>query len=239
MTRSSQRADGPPSVPDASRILVLPGAGDGSGERDAELLDRSILVVDDDPLAIKLVCQMLHGYRNLRFATSGADALRLVRASPPDLILLDGEMPEQNGFEVCMLLKADPAYRHIPIIFVTAHDDVAFETYALTIGAADFLSKPLSGPKARLRVSLHLRLKQQIEQLSQHRRCHPARQPAPPRGGPGLGVEPRRARRHTAVAAADRYRLLQGVQRRVRPPPGRSLPARGRPGDQRGRAPAP
>jgi diguanylate cyclase (GGDEF)-like protein len=129
------------------------------------LHDRSILLVDDDPIALKLVRQILSAYGNVRFATNGADALRLARASAPDLILLDGEMPGQNGFEVCKVLKADLALREIPVIFVTAHDDVELEALALTLGAADFIAKPLSAAKVQLRVMLHLQLKQQIEAL--------------------------------------------------------------------------
>lgn len=129
------------------------------------LHDRSILLVDDDPIALKLIRQILSAYTNVRFATNGGDALRLARTSAPDLILLDGEMPGQNGFEVCKVLKADPALREIPVIFVTAHDDVELETLALTLGAADFIAKPLSAAKVRLRVMLHLQLKQQIEAL--------------------------------------------------------------------------
>ncbi|MBC7973488.1 MAG: diguanylate cyclase [Myxococcales bacterium] len=125
----------------------------------------SILLVDDDPIALKLERRILSEYANVRFATNGADAVRVARASPPDLILLDCEMPGQNGFEVCKLLKADPALREIPVIFVTAHDDVEFENLALTLGAADFISKPLSAAKVKLRVMLHLQLRQQIEAL--------------------------------------------------------------------------
>jgi len=141
-----------------------PGASPAPGTLGA-LHDRSILLVDDDPIALKLVRQILGSYAHVRFATSGADALRVARMSPPDLILLDGEMPGQNGFEVCKLLKADPALREIPVIFVTAHDDVEFENLALTLGAADFISKPVSPAKVRLRVTLHLQLRQQIEAL--------------------------------------------------------------------------
>lgn len=129
------------------------------------LHDRSILLVDDDPVSLKVARHILNEYANVRFATNGDDALRLARSEPPDLILLDGEMPGQNGFDVCRTLKADAGLRDIPIIFVTAHDDVELETLALTLGAADFIAKPLSGAKVRLRVSLHLRLKHQIEAL--------------------------------------------------------------------------
>lgn len=141
-------------------------AADARGlETPAELAHLGILVVDDDPLAIKLMRRMLPDYPGFRFATSATDALRVVHAAPPDLILLDGEMPDQNGFELCAILKADPRTSHIPIIFVTAHDDAAFETRALALGAADFLTKPLSRARLRLRVKLHLQLKHQLDTL--------------------------------------------------------------------------
>jgi len=129
------------------------------------LHDRSILLVDDDPIALKILRQILSAYPNVRFATNGADALRRARTCAPDLILLDGEMPGQNGFEVCKLLKADPALCEIPVIFVTAHDDAELENLALTLGAADFIAKPLIAATVKLRVRLHLQLRQQIEAL--------------------------------------------------------------------------
>jgi two-component system, sensor histidine kinase and response regulator len=67
-----------------------------------------ILLVDDDPGAIQLMGRILSGEGAVRFATNGDDALRLARTSPPDLILLDAEMPGMSGFEVCAALKAEP-----------------------------------------------------------------------------------------------------------------------------------
>ncbi len=125
----------------------------------------SVLIVDDDPSAIQLIRRALSEHSDVRFATNGKDALRLARVRAPDLILLDGEMPGEHGIEVCRRLKADPDLREIPIIFITANDDILFETQALELGAADFLAKPISGPRVRLRVRLHLQLKRQLDQL--------------------------------------------------------------------------
>ncbi len=68
-----------------------------------------ILLVDDQPLMIRLMARALTDVRELRYATSGEEALRMVHESPPDLVLLDAEMPGMGGFEVCKHMKADPA----------------------------------------------------------------------------------------------------------------------------------
>ncbi|MEQ1505724.1 MAG: diguanylate cyclase [Myxococcota bacterium] len=124
-----------------------------------------ILIVDDDPGAIQLLRSMLSEYPVVRFATNGIDALRLARETPPDLVLLDAEMPGMTGFDVCRELKADPALADVPVLFVTAHDDLAFESRALMLGAADFITKPLSALRVTLRIKLHLKLKQQVDAL--------------------------------------------------------------------------
>ncbi len=129
------------------------------------LEDANILIVDDDPLAIRILRAALGAYKHVRFATSGADAMRLSRDKPPDLILLDSEMPGENGFEFCKRLKLEPLLQDVPVIFVTSHDDLEFETRALGLGAADFLPKPISAPRVELRVRLHLQLKHQLDQL--------------------------------------------------------------------------
>lgn len=125
----------------------------------------SIVIVDDDPVAIQLIRKALAEYGDVRFATNGPDAFRVIQTRVPDLILLDGDMPGENGFQLCERLKREEALRDVPVIFVTAHNDIHFETRALSIGAADFIPKPVSAPRVQLRVKLHLQLKQQIEQL--------------------------------------------------------------------------
>jgi diguanylate cyclase (GGDEF)-like protein len=128
----------------------------------------NILIVDDDIDTIRLMGRILRDFGNLRFATSGADAVRLVRESPPDLVLLDAEMPGMSGFNVFSELKAEPELEDVPVIFVTSHGQAQFEVSALEMGAADFIAKPVSAPLVLARVRTHLRLKRMSDQL---RRC--------------------------------------------------------------------
>ncbi len=129
------------------------------------MADGSLLLIDDDPGTIQLLRSILHEYPTLRFATNGAAALRLAREAPPDLILLDAEMPGMDGFALCAELKRDEALAHIPVIFVTSHHDIEFETRALSLGAVDFIGKPLSAPRVLLRVSTQLTIKRQTDAL--------------------------------------------------------------------------
>jgi len=124
-----------------------------------------ILVVDDDPAVIGVLGQMLQSFGRVRFATSGADALRLACLSVPDLVLLDIEMPGMSGFEVCTAAKAMPALADIPIIFITSHDEADEEVTGLTLGGADFICKPPRAPQVVARVRMHLRMKQMADAL--------------------------------------------------------------------------
>jgi diguanylate cyclase (GGDEF)-like protein len=125
----------------------------------------NILLVDDDPGAIQLMGRILSNVGNLRFATSGEDALRLAREFMPDLILMDSEMPGMSGFETCEMLKADPTLSHVPIIFITSHSEAAFEVSGFELGAADFIAKPISAPLVLARVKSQLRLKCMSDEL--------------------------------------------------------------------------
>lgn len=116
-----------------------------------------ILVIDDDAGAIQLMGQILRDLGGLRFATNGDDAVRLARASPPDLVLLDAEMPGMSGFKVFDALRALPDLADVPIIFVTSHSEPAFEVGILDMGAADFIAKPITPALVRARVKAHLR----------------------------------------------------------------------------------
>ena len=124
-----------------------------------------LLLVDDDPNAVQLMCKILSGVGDLRFATNGADALRLARETLPDLMVLDAEMPGMSGFEVCEELKSDAALRHIPVIFVTSHSDSHFEVAGFEIGAADFLAKPPNPALVMARVKAQLRIKRMSDEL--------------------------------------------------------------------------
>lgn len=128
-------------------------------------MNDTILLVDDDPATIQLLGRILAGQAQLRFATDGQSALRLARESTPDLILLDAEMPGMDGFEVCEALKADPDLADIPVIFVTSHSEPAFEVAGFEIGAADFISKPVTVPLVLARVKAQLRVKRMADDL--------------------------------------------------------------------------
>jgi len=102
----------------------------------------SILLVDDDSTAVRVLSRILANFAPLRFATSGRAALKLARESVPDLMLLDVDMPELSGFEVCKAFKSDAALAEVPIIFITSHESAQLEAKGLALGAADFISKP-------------------------------------------------------------------------------------------------
>ncbi len=124
-----------------------------------------LLVVDDQPINIQVMYQSFAGDYQVFMATSGAQALSICKANPPDLILLDIVMPGMDGFEVCQQLKADESTRNIPVIFVTAHTDAAQESHGLSLGAVDFIAKPVNPTVVRARVKTHLTLKFQSDLL--------------------------------------------------------------------------
>jgi len=125
----------------------------------------NILLVDDDPSAIQLLSRMLADVGELRFATSGEDALRLARELAPDLVLLDAELPGMSGFEILEALKADPGLEDVPVIFVTSHSEPEFELSGFELGAADFIAKPVYAPLVVARVKTQLRIKHIADEL--------------------------------------------------------------------------
>ncbi|OWF87039.1 diguanylate cyclase response regulator [Yersinia intermedia] len=130
-------------------------------------LKPKILIVDDHPINIQVLYQAFSADHNVCMATSGQQALDVCHKQQPDLILLDIEMPDMNGFEVCARLKASADTVYIPIIFVTAHIDEETETRCFSEGAADFISKPINRNTVRARVKTHLLLKAQSDLLRQ------------------------------------------------------------------------
>lgn len=120
----------------------------------------TILVVDDTPANLSLMTGLLRDDYKVKAAIDGEKALRIAQASPPpDLILLDIIMPGMDGYEVCRRLKADPATRDIPVIFLTAKSGVEDEKMGLDLGAVDYITKPISPPIVMARVRNHLVLK--------------------------------------------------------------------------------
>ncbi len=101
-------------------------------------LRQTILIVDDTPQNLTLLGELLLPLYRVRAANSGARALRATAGQAPDLILLDLMMPDMDGYEVLARLRADPATRAIPVIFVTAMDSAANEEQGLALGAVDY-----------------------------------------------------------------------------------------------------
>jgi diguanylate cyclase (GGDEF)-like protein len=134
-------------------------------QRAENMTKDDILLVDDDPGSIQVMARILSNVGNLRFATSGADALRLSHDAVPDLILLDTEMPGMSGFETCRALKADPELADTAVIFVTSHGEPSFEVSGFEVGAADFIAKPVSAPLLLARVKTQLRVKRMSDEL--------------------------------------------------------------------------
>lgn len=126
----------------------------------------SILVVDDTPENLKLLMIFLteEGYQ-VRPCCSGRRAVSVAKINPPDLILLDILMPEMDGYEVCQNLKSDDRTRHIPIIFLSALDEVFDKVKAFDLGGVDYITKPFQVQEAVARVRTQLTLCQQQKQL--------------------------------------------------------------------------
>lgn len=131
----------------------------------AETERATVLLVDDVPANLSLLSGILLDDYRIQLATSGAKALELVAASAPDLILLDVMMPEMDGHEVCKRLKSNPATRDIPVLFVTAQNQIEDEELGLTLGAMDYIHKPISPPIIKARVRNHIALKLQTDAL--------------------------------------------------------------------------
>jgi two-component system sensor histidine kinase/response regulator len=127
-----------------------------------EIADRneSILVVDDTPANLRLLMNILiHEHYKVRPVPTGTLALASAQASPPDLILLDINMPEMSGYEVCQRLKADERTCDIPVIFVSVKDEALDKVKAFKLGGVDYITKPFQAEEVLARVENHLKLR--------------------------------------------------------------------------------
>ncbi len=131
----------------------------------------SIMVVDDTPANLKLLTDLLQGegYRVLAFP-SGRLALDAAARKAPDLILLDINMPEMNGFEVCAQLKADKNLKDIPVLFLSGLSNTADKVKAFSVGGVDYVTKPFQLEEVCARVQTHQRLRSIQRQLGEHNR---------------------------------------------------------------------
>jgi two-component system, sensor histidine kinase and response regulator len=131
-----------------------------------DLSSPSILVVDDTPANLQMLADMLkrRGYR-ARPVPSGRLALQAAKADPPDLILLDINMPVMDGYEVCGELKKDPTLAAIPVIFISAYGETVDKMRAFAVGGVDYVTKPFQVEEVEARVSVHVQLCRQKREL--------------------------------------------------------------------------
>ena len=132
----------------------------------------TVLIVDDMESNRQILGSSLNNFYNVIYASNGTDAIKILSEDKlPDLILLDIEMPDMDGFEVIKKIKNVEDTKDIPVIFVTGHDDIKNEERALINGAVDYITKPISPIIVKARVKTHLTIKYQRDQLL-HRASH-------------------------------------------------------------------
>ena len=126
----------------------------------------TILIVDDVAENIDILHNLLRERYKVKAARSGEQALKIARQEPrPDMVLLDIMMPEMDGYEVIKVLKADEGTREIPVIFISAKGETGDETLGFSLGAADYITKPVSPPIVLARVQTHLALHEKRQML--------------------------------------------------------------------------
>lgn len=131
-----------------------------------ERVNAKILAVDDTELNIDIIVNALQDNYDLRVALKGSEALRLIHEELPDLILLDINMPEMDGFEVCQKIKQIPGAEDIPVIFVSANSHLESKIKAFELGGVDYIVKPYNVFEIKSRINTQLEIKFSRELLS-------------------------------------------------------------------------
>lgn len=131
-----------------------------------EKLKDLILIVDDNPNNLKVVAGVLRdkGF-DFRMAKSGQLALNILKKTTPDLILLDVQMPEMDGYETCVRIKLNKINSKIPVIYLTANTDSESMKKAFNSGGVDYVTKPFNPVELLARIKTHIKIKKQAEEL--------------------------------------------------------------------------
>ncbi len=136
-----------------------------------EVIKETIIVVDDNPTNLDLLDGMLTeaGFE-VRAAINGVLALSSIEKLPPDLILLDIQMPEMDGYEICGRLKANSKTQDIPVVFISALDDISDKVKGFHVGGVDYITKPFQVEEVLARINTHLTIRRlQKKQEKQNR----------------------------------------------------------------------
>ncbi|WP_226685339.1 MULTISPECIES: GGDEF domain-containing response regulator [Shewanella] len=129
--------------------------------------NHNILIVDDDRSVIFSLNSVLSELASIRFAVNAQQAFTLIHERKPDLILLDVELPDLSGLDVCKQIKADPLTGDIPILFITSNVEAGFEENVFSAGAADYISKPLNPVVVAARTKTHLAYLDTLRQMKE------------------------------------------------------------------------
>ncbi|MDV7105876.1 EAL domain-containing protein [Vibrio sp. TH_r3] len=132
---------------------------------ESKVHENKILIVDDDPSVIHILKQSMRELGKLYFATNGSEAIQLAATIKPDLVLLDIQMPDLDGYQVYNVLKDNSELKYTSIMFITSQGDSQSELKALEMGAVDFIQKPINQKIARARVKTQLALKEEQRNL--------------------------------------------------------------------------
>jgi len=130
----------------------------------------TVLIVDDEPLSVEILCHHLKNDYNVLSAHGGREAMEMISHTPPDIILLDLVMPEMDGYEVYKDIRMMPSLDCVPVLFITGLPDEECEAIGLEMGANDYVHKPFSADLVRLRIKNQLAFSQERSLLLQRSR---------------------------------------------------------------------
>lgn len=125
----------------------------------------SILIVDDEMTSIEVMRCLLETNVDIKTAETGIHALALLKEHTFDLVLLDIDLPDMSGFDVCKKIKSDDETKKLPVIFISGYKDLIFEMQAYEAGAADYLNKPVSLIRLLMRINVNLNIKLPIPKI--------------------------------------------------------------------------
>ena len=150
--------------------LPTPAVDPVNVEHDSQATDAKVMIVDDASLTVRLMQKFLQdsGYTNFVTTSRSTEAMALLLAERPDVLLLDLNMPEVNGFDILAEMRAHPEVQHIPVLMLTAADDAATKLRALELGATDFLAKPVDTSELVLRLRNTLAAKAYQDRLTNY-----------------------------------------------------------------------
>ena len=132
---------------------------EATGVHPTVLVRPTIVVVDDADEMLMIMESILAKVYSVKLFDNPQKAIDYAFANPPDLFILDVMMPNIDGFETCRRLKADPKLRDVPVIFLTSKNEDEYEEKGFSVGASDFIHKPINAPIVTARVKTHLKIK--------------------------------------------------------------------------------